>query len=559
MQASFPNDLSVNRRTLDVEDYLDIVRRQKGWLIGPLLAGTVIACVAAFLWPDTYVSTASIRVVPPQVPERLVPTNVSTQMADRINSMAQTILSRANLTNIIQSYDLYPRERSRLPLDDIIEKMIKNISISPLTALPASGGNRGPAQAFSISFRYENRYLAQKVTRDLMSRFIDENVRERSSQSQLTTQFLREQLDQAKAEMDAIESRITQFRLQNAGRLPEQLVTNVQAVNTLESRVTTLNASLARVSQEKLMLEADLRQVRERMQAVRQPSGEETGAARTDPEDIDLARVEREIQQLEQTLARMLETYKPTYPDVQRLEERLRAARKNRERLLEKRARELESANGSESAASLSPARRRELEVLEAVANRLQAQIQAKEIESERLNRQIAESDRKIQEIQSRIETGPIGEQQYLLLMRDRELAKQRYDDLNRKLAQSAIATDLESRKQGETLEVLDSPSLPESPAAPNRPLIIGLGSIIGLAIGVCIVGVRELSDTSLKSLKDVSAYTGLTILGSVPLLENDLVIRRRKRLTWLGWSAAVVASLAAVAASVWHYYSTRL
>ncbi|HWP41052.1 MAG TPA: hypothetical protein VNL70_09000, partial [Tepidisphaeraceae bacterium] len=60
-------------------------------------------------------------------------------------------------------------------------------------------------------------------------------------------------------------------------------------------------------------------------------------------------------------------------------------------------------------------------------------------------------------------------------------------------------------------------------------------------------------------SLKDVSAYTGLTILGSVPLLENDLVVRRRKRLTWLGWSAAVVASLAAVAASVWHYYATRL
>jgi polysaccharide chain length determinant protein (PEP-CTERM system associated) len=558
MQASLPNDLSVNRRTLDVEDYLDIVRRQRGWLAGPLLAGTVIACVVAFLWPDTYVSTASIRVVPPQVPERLVPTNVSTQMADRVNSMAQTILSRSNLTNIIQSYDLYPRERSRLPLDDIIETMIKNITISPLTALPATGVTRGSAQAFSISFRYENRYLAQKVTRDLMSRFIDENVRERSSQSQLTTQFLREQLAQAKSEMDAIESRITQFRLQNAGRLPDQLVTNVQAVNTLESRVTTLNASLARISQEKLMLEADLRQVRERIQAVKQPPGEDT-SPKTDPEDIDLARVEREIQQIEQTLARMLETYKPTYPDVERLQQRLRAARKDRERLLEKRARELEAANSAESAFVLSPARRRELEVLEAVANRLQTQIQAKEMEADRLNRQIAEADRKIQEIQSRIETGPIGEQQYLLLMRDRELAKQRYDDLNRKLAQSEIATDLESRKQGETLEVLDTPSLPEAPAAPNRPLIIGLGSIIGLVIGVCIVGVRELSDTSLKSLKDVSAYTGFPILGSVPLLENDLVVRRRKRLTWLGWSAAVVAGIAAAASSIWYYYATKL
>ena len=91
---------SVRRRTLDVEDYIDVIRRHKAWILGPAFGALVVSVVVAFLWPDTYVSSAVIRVVPPQVPETYVPTNVNVEMTQRINTMAQTILSRGNLTNI---------------------------------------------------------------------------------------------------------------------------------------------------------------------------------------------------------------------------------------------------------------------------------------------------------------------------------------------------------------------------------------------------------------------------------------------------------------------------
>ena len=68
---------SVPRRPMDVEDYIDIVRRHKAWILGPTFGALVLSVVVAFLWPDTYVSTAVIRVVPPQVPEAYVPTNVN--------------------------------------------------------------------------------------------------------------------------------------------------------------------------------------------------------------------------------------------------------------------------------------------------------------------------------------------------------------------------------------------------------------------------------------------------------------------------------------------------
>ena len=71
--------------------------------------------------------------------------------------------------------------------------------------------------------------------------------------------------------------------------------------------------------------------------------------------------------------------------------------------------------------------------------------------------------------VQSRIESTPVSEQQYADIIRDREVAKLKYDDLNKKRSQSQIAEDLERRQQGETLEVLDPASLPQSPTQPKR------------------------------------------------------------------------------------------
>src|SRR5919107_1709426 len=123
---------SVNRRPLDVEDYFDIIRRHKAWILGPAFAGLVVATVVACVWPNTYLSAATIRVVPSQVPESYVPTNVNSQMSQRINSMYQTISSRATLTNMITQYNLYARERSRKPMEDVVEQMRKDIRVGPV-------------------------------------------------------------------------------------------------------------------------------------------------------------------------------------------------------------------------------------------------------------------------------------------------------------------------------------------------------------------------------------------------------------------------------------------
>src|SRR5687768_9412192 len=153
---------TVNRRPMDVEDYFEMVRRHKAWILGPTFAGLVVATVVACLWPNTYVSTATIRVVPPQVPEAYVQSNVNSEMSQRINSMYQTVSSRGNLTNIINLYNLYPGERSRKPMEDIVEDMRRAINIRDVGNLGQRERERG-ISAFQISFSYENRISAQKV------------------------------------------------------------------------------------------------------------------------------------------------------------------------------------------------------------------------------------------------------------------------------------------------------------------------------------------------------------------------------------------------------------
>src|SRR5437763_1866291 len=93
---------TVSRRPPDVEDYIDIVRRYRSWIIGPTFAGLVIATVIAFLWPDTYISTAVLRITPQQVSERLVPSATNVPMFDRLQQMQTAILSHTTLAEIIQ-------------------------------------------------------------------------------------------------------------------------------------------------------------------------------------------------------------------------------------------------------------------------------------------------------------------------------------------------------------------------------------------------------------------------------------------------------------------------
>jgi len=544
--------VSVSRRPPDIEDYIDIIRRYRSWIIGPTFAGLVIAVVVAFFWPDTFVSTAVMRITPQQIPERLVQSNISTQMAERLLSMQQQIESRTSLQELIQrpSLNLYPKERQRKPMEDVIDQMRKAIKITLLDS-GVSQSQQRPASAFAITFSYSDRYKAQAVVRELVSKFTEETNNQLRQQANTTTQFLNDQLKDAKGNLDRLDNEMTRFKEENAGRLPEQLQSNLQAVNSLELQLQAIDESINRSAQDKMMLQTQLQNLQHEATFI--GSNLEQAASQEAVRNDRLIQMNNRILDFETRLSALRQTYKEDHPDIRSLEAQLSVLKKERDSL------EKES---NDAAAKAGPPKRvvnpqvaQSLENVKLSVANVQAQIQARDMEmAARVKRQ-KELQAEIAAYRSRIEASPVNEQRYAELQRDYSLAKANYDEMSKRKESSETASNMEERKAGENLETLDPASLPEEAAEPNRLLIAGAGVALGLFFGVLMAGVKEMKDTSLKNLKDVRAYTNLPVLSSIPLLENALLVRRKRRLFWLGWSTAIIIGTIAMSTSMYYYY----
>ena len=547
-----PNEVnSPPRRAMDVEDYIDVVRRHKGWIFGPFLFTLVASVVGVYLYPDSYSSQAVVKIVPQQVPQNMVQSAINQQMSDRINSMAQTILSRTVLTTIINSFNLYQRERSRMPIEDVIEQMKKNILIQPVAS---STGSADHVPAFAVSFSYENRLLAQRVVQDLVSRFIDENIRNRSNATFQTTQFIKDQLDDAKKELDTAEDKLASFRMHNNGKLPDQVDSNMHQLAALQSQAAYLSSRISTANQEKLQMESNIRIFKDQLSNLSKDASQlQDSPERKSPEVLA---AEHEVTDWENQLAVLRQHYKDNFPDVQNAIARVAVARK---RLEEIQAEQVPKNTETAAASGTAQQNVRESRDLEANVRRFQSAIEARDLDLQDNTKELKRVNDAIQGFQGRMEIIPLGEKEYADLLRDRDLVKEKFVDLSEKLSKAEIAQEMEGRKQGETLELLDPASLPTTPTEPKRPLIITIGGVIGLLLGIVIAGGREMKDTSLKNLKDVRAYTQMAILGSVPLLENDFVVRRRRRLAWLGWTTACLAAAVVMCGSVVYYYVTRV
>ncbi len=554
------NAVSVARRAPDVEDYIDILRRYRAWIAGPMFVGLVIATVAAFFWPDTYVSTAVMRVTPQQVPENLVPSAINSQMADRLQQMETEILSRTSLAEIIQkpSLNLYARERQSLPMEDIVQRMRnKDIHLAPLNNV-GGGGRNSLSSAFTIQFAYPDRYKAQAVVRELVTKFTEQNVRFQQNQATITTDFLSSEVKVAKEKMDELGTKLTRFRMENAGMLPEQAQANATSLQTYRFQIMALGQNINTLQSDKTMLESSLQNLRARLSFAN--SNLEQAVPGSSPSSVRnerLINLEKDLADANAKLAAAKELFGANHPDVIAQQAIIDAFQKQRASLERQEAARPVPA-GTAPTRVINPEAQRTIEEIRGEINTTQTAIANKQSAIEEATRQRAQLEKEIGEFQKRLNAAPVSEQQYTSLLNDYALSKQDYEDKSKKQEVSETARNLEDRKAGQNLEVLDPASLPDKPTEPNRLVWAAAGSIAGLALGVMLAAAREVKNTSLKNLKDVRAYTNLAILSSIPLLENALLVRRKRRIGWMAWASVLVVG-AILMAGAMYYHDARL
>ncbi len=541
--------LSVPRRALDFEDYIDVVRRNIGWIIGPVFAGLVVSTVVAYLLPDKYISQARIRIVPQQISPELIQNVTAQDIVDRINGMAQTIQSRDTLTSIINSYGLYKNEVKSEPMEDVITQMKSAIAIRPLMGWQNIAGKSLPAM--EVSFAYSDKYTAMKVCQELVSRFMNANKEQNMQVQQATSDFLTDEGARAKKDLDDVEKQLAAYREKNAGRLPDELQNNMQRMNALENRAASLSDGLSRNTEQRMMLESELSIAKDRLATYQVNSPQALS------ENQKLAGLDREIEQLQDNIEAMKGRYTESYPNLQAAQDRLAFLKKQRDQAAKDQQTREQAAkdNPSKTPPVYSPGQTRDRMSAEAVVQQIETQLKASALERQSVIKRLADVNASLNSYAARIQSAPSSEKEYTDLLRERDLARQRYLSFQLKQEKSGLSMELVRRQQGETLELIDAASLPPAPAAPKRAMIIPIGAGIGFALGVFLVGMREVKDTSLKNLKDARLYTQLSILGSIPLLENDVVVQRRKQVMWVSWAAATFLGLAIIAGSVAHHY----
>jgi uncharacterized protein involved in exopolysaccharide biosynthesis len=555
METSPTGYVAISRRTLDLEDYIDVVRRHAGWILGPTFFGVVASVVVAFVLPNTYISEAEMQITPSQISSSIVQTTISQLLTERIQQMENEILSRTSLSSIIQDprLDLYRNERANQPLEDVIETMrTRDIRIQ-IVSLPSGSGMK--ASAFTIAFSYKDPHKAHDTVQALITRFQDANLTTQRTQQNVLTSFVHDELSEAKANLDKLNEQLTAFRVQNQGKLPEQSELNMAQLNSLQAQDNAANDALNREAQEKLELQTHLQTLQSQMDLLMMYDRESQAAATpvAARQNERLLFLTKTIADTELALAQMRQMYKDTFPDIRDAERRLQVLRDERDRLQAQQdaeeAKPKEAAKKGTNFASASS------------ITQLQGQIDATNAQLKVLEMQRA-SKMKDQEAvakamtsyQERLAATSSIEATYADLQRDDRAASEKYQVLLAKEQLAEQNGDLLQRKAGETLDVLDPPSLPTQPAKPNRWLIVGAGVMISFVLGLAMAGFQEAKDTSLKNLKDVRAYTNLPVLSSIPLLENTMLVRRKKRLAYLAWAAAVIVGAIAVSAALFYH-----
>jgi LPS O-antigen subunit length determinant protein (WzzB/FepE family) len=124
------------------------------------VAGMIVATAASFAMPRRYVSSTEVRFAP--------------QRDDyRIESFKAGLLSRTSLAKLITgSLDLYSEERRGVPLEDVIDQMTRDVQIRWVKAASRDG-----APALGISFAYSDKEKAQAAVREMAAQIVSDNAR----------------------------------------------------------------------------------------------------------------------------------------------------------------------------------------------------------------------------------------------------------------------------------------------------------------------------------------------------------------------------------------------
>jgi len=558
--------MTTSEQIINLQDIRGIVRRRK---IGFLITTVVILCIAvvvAVIIPPSYRSETTILVEGQQIPEVFVHSTVTADVTERLEVISHQVLSRTRLSEIMQQQHLYPEMRDRYTVEEIVEKMRRDIRLQTIGGEVANrrGGGGSPGTiAFKLSYEGRDPSTVQRTANVLASLYLEENVRSRGQRVSVITQFLEEEKKSAQASMNDLEKKISDFKVAYMSVLPETRIVNLQSMDRLRQSLGQIDAQLQTLQDRKVILEERLANIpatgtvyseggkevldpRERLKVLRS----QLIIARSSLSDKhpSVKRLQKQIEELEQQvnsgeglqkkrgeleaqeaeLAELKAKYGPRHPDV--------VAKMKQIENLSKDIGAAETQGGASEKAEKAPDNPAYIEV--------KMQLTALDLERANLLDQQKRMRADLAVFESRLEHAPVAEREFNNLLRDYSLAQTRYNDLSAKLLDAKAAQGMEESQTAERFTIIEPAVRPDKPFKPNRVGLILVGVVLALGAGSAFAVAREGLDHSIKTADELTSLSDLPLLASVPIMETDRE-RWNRRLRWIVVVVGIVAAVA--------------
>ena len=519
--------MSVEFRQRGPGEYARIAWKRKWLIILPAIAIATAVSWVVFQLPDLYESSTLIVVKPSTLPNTVVPTITEDSLTRQINSIAQVVTSRSSLEPLIQKYDLYKTERERgEPMEMLVDYMRQSIKVEVNTS------RNDITNGFNITYRGRNARTTQAVTAELASKYIDEQTKNTINSTTSAKQFIDQQVNQTKEELDAVDRERLDFMQKNVGNLPSEAASLVGQLAGLREQQKAYISEVGRLQDRRSALTSQLALVKKTSEQLKEDVAENT----TDPKTtLAWSQLVSRKADLESQLTRMLTELRPKHPDV-----------------LAKQA-EVDSVNAAMEQ-MIGEWKERIREKQDKLRNRpdltvgaLEVELQLVDGEIKRQQAVLAQVDSQVATVMQRINNVPGAEVTLGALERDYQTKKAAYDQLLMQAQRIGLGADAASQQQGEGIQVVDPANLPALPVAPKRLMLVGLGIAVGFAFGFLLAGLFEVPRLlTIQTSEDATHYTSLPVLMTVPELltpaEALRVPRRRKMLLAFGFAAMVLA-----------------
>lgn len=496
-----------------IEDFKEILKRRKWSIIVPALIVFVIAGVVAFALPPIYRSAATILIEEQEIPREYVMSMVTSYAEQRIQSSTQRIMSSSRLIEIMNRFRLYADIRERWTIEEVIEKMRKDIKFETISADVVDRRTGRPTAAtiaFTVSYDGKNPGIVQQVANVLASLYLEENLRVREERTVGAVKFIEDEMNDAQASMAQLDAKVAAYKQKHLNALPEITQLNLQEVDRIERNIEQLDIQLKSLKEREGSLQSELASI---------------------PPDFANPDKER-LKKLRVDLVYLKNRYSDQYPDVIKTKAEIAD--------LEKKLRI--TGEGPIGDKPDNPA-----------YINIASQLASTQSEIDSLKKQIAAFQGKRDEYRRRIQASPRVEEGYRALTIERNNLQAKYDDLMKKHMETKVASGLEKGQMGERFTLIDPPRMPEKPVSPNILAILLIGFVLGIGGGVGTASLKEHTDQSVRSAEALFKETSFTVLASIPeiLTAQDIIRMKKKRVVLIG----SVVLLIIICVFVFHFF----